>query len=51
MISAWSHEIQEVLGAMGVNSIESLRGSRERLRGVELTDAELNALGIKHAGL
>lgn len=51
LISAWSHEIQEVLGAMGVNSIESLRGSRERLRGVELTDAELKVLGIKHAGL
>ncbi len=51
LISAWGHEIQEVLGAMGVNSIESLRGSRERLRGVELTDAELNVLGIKHAGL
>ena len=51
LINAWSHEMKEVLGAMGVNSIESLRGSKERLRGIELTDSELKALGIKHAGM
>ncbi len=43
-------EIKEVLGSMGLNSIESLRGNRERLRGVGLTEKELSILGIKHVG-
>jgi hypothetical protein len=38
------------MGAMGINAIESLRGNRERLRGFNLTEQELNILGIKHAG-
>jgi glutamate synthase domain-containing protein 2 len=50
LIGAWSLELKEVLGAVGVNSIESLRGSRERLRGVELTRDTLDILGIKAAG-
>lgn len=50
LLRAWSLEIKEVLGSMGLNSIESLRGNRERLRGVGLTDRELSILGIKHAG-
>ena len=36
LVHAWSHELKEILGAMGVNAVESLRGSRERLRGVGL---------------
>ena len=35
---------------MGINSIEALRGNRLMLRGIGLTDRELNILGIKHAG-
>ena len=50
LVEAWSHEIKEMMGLMGINAIESLRGNRERLRGVGLTDRELNILGIKHAG-
>ena len=50
LLRAWALEIKEALGSMGINSIESLRGNRERLRGVNLTDRELNILGIKHAG-
>lgn len=50
LISGWSHETQEVLGALGVNSIESLRGSRERLRGIGLDEKTLEILGIKPAG-
>jgi glutamate synthase domain-containing protein 2 len=50
LISAWSHETQEVLGALGVNSVESLRGSRERLRGIGLDEKTLEILGIKPAG-
>ena len=51
LITAWSLEIKEVLGSMGVNAIESLRGNRERLRGIGLTDTELKILGIKAAGM
>ena len=50
LVRAWSLEIKEVLGSMGVNAIESLRGNRERLRGVGLNEVELKILGIKHAG-
>ena len=50
LLKGWSLEIKEVLGSMGVNAIESLRGNRLRLRGVNFTDTELSILGIKHAG-
>lgn len=50
LLNGWNHEIQEVLGALGVNSIESLRGSRERLRGIGLDEKSLEILGIKPAG-
>ncbi len=51
LVRAWGHEIQEMLGGMGLNSIESLRGNRDKLRGVGLNEVELSVLGIKHAGL
>lgn len=50
LINAWNHEIKEIMGGMGINSIESLRGNRLMLRGVGLTEKELEILGIKHAG-
>jgi len=50
LIRAWSLEIKEMLGGMGVNAIESLRGNREHLRGIGMTDKELQILGIKAAG-
>ena len=50
LLRAWSIEIKELLGAMGVNAIESLRGNRLRLRGVDLSDTELEILGVKPAG-
>ncbi len=50
LLTGWSHEIMEILGGMGINAIESLRGNRLRLRGVGLTQEELDILGIKHAG-
>jgi len=50
LLEAWTHEIKEMMGLMGINAIESLRGNRERLRGIGLADRELNILGIKHAG-
>jgi glutamate synthase domain-containing protein 2 len=51
LLTAWKNELEEVLGSLGVNSLESLRGSRERLRGVGLTQETLDILGIKHAGI
>ena len=51
LIRAWSLEIKEMLGGMGVNAIESLRGNRDHLRGVGLNQVELDALGIKSAGV
>ncbi len=50
LIHAWNHEIKEMLGGMGLNSIDSLRGNRLMLRGIGLTDRELEILGIAHAG-
>lgn len=50
LIRAWSLEIKEMMGGMGINSIESLRGNRDHLRGVGLNQVELDALGIRAAG-
>jgi glutamate synthase domain-containing protein 2 len=50
LLRAWSMEIKEMLGGMGINAIESLRGNREQLRGVGLSDSDLKLLGIKPAG-
>ncbi|MEW6592592.1 MAG: glutamate synthase-related protein [Candidatus Hadarchaeota archaeon] len=50
LLRAWSLEIKEMIGGMGINAIESLRGNREQLRGVGLSDVELKILGIKHVG-
>jgi len=51
LVHAWSHELQEILGALGVNAVESLRGSRERLRAVGLDEQTCRILGVKPAGL
>ena len=50
LMTAWRHEIMEIMGGMGINSIEALRGNRLMLRGVGLNDKELEILGIRHAG-
>ena len=50
LVTAWEHEIKEMMGGMGINSIEALRGNRLMLRGVGLTQKELEILGIQHAG-
>ena len=50
LLTAWRHEMMEMMGGMGINSIEALRGNRLMLRGVGLTDRELRILGIAHAG-
>ena len=50
LITAWRHEIMEMMGGMGINSIEALKGNRMMLRGIGLNEKELSILGIKHAG-
>ncbi len=50
LITAWTHEIKEMMGGMGINSIEALKGNRLMLRGVGLNQKELDILGIRHAG-
>ena len=47
---AWSAEIKEMLGGMGMNALESLRGNREHLRAVGLNQEEREILGVKVAG-
>ena len=39
-----------MMGGMGINAVDSLRGNRLMLRGIGLTDRELEILGVKHAG-
>ena len=50
LVTAWEHEIKEMMGGMGINSIEALRGNRLMRRGVGLNEKERQILGIKHAG-
>lgn len=50
LLRAWALELKEILGGLGVNAIESLRGNRLHLRGVALTDTELGILGVRMAG-
>ncbi len=51
LVTAWSHEIAEILGALGVNAVESLRGSHERLRSLGLDQQTQEILGVKPAGI
>ena len=50
LLTAWKHEISEMMGGMGINSIEALKGNRLMLRGVGLNEKELQILGVRHAG-
>ncbi|MFH1650494.1 MAG: glutamate synthase-related protein [Chloroflexota bacterium] len=50
LLRGWSLELKDMLGGMGVNALESLRGNRLHLRGIGLTDRELDILGVRMAG-
>lgn len=50
LVTAWKHEIEEMMGGMGINSLEALKGNRLMLRGIGLTDTELRLLGVRYAG-
>ena len=50
LLRAWELEMKEMLGGMGMNSIDSLRGNREMLRGVGLSKEEMDILEVEPAG-
>ena len=50
LLRGWSIELKDILGGMGINALESLRGNRLHLRGVGLSDTELKILGIRPVG-
>ncbi|HEY5494173.1 MAG TPA: glutamate synthase-related protein [Candidatus Anoxymicrobiaceae bacterium] len=50
LVNSWSLEVKEVLGALGVNAVESLRGNRERLRALGLDESTMDILDVKPAG-
>lgn len=50
LVHAWDHEIKEMMGGMGISSVEALKGNRLMLRGIGLNEKELEILGIQHAG-
>jgi len=50
LIRAWTLELSELLGAAGINSIESLRGNRDRLRGYMLDEGLMQVLDVRSVG-
>ncbi len=50
LIHAWTLELSELMGAAGINSIESLRGNRDRLRGYLLDESIMKVLDVKPVG-
>ncbi|MFX0135901.1 MAG: glutamate synthase-related protein [Candidatus Hodarchaeota archaeon] len=50
LFKAWNEELREILGALGIDSVESLKGNRDRLRYVGSNPKIAEILGVKHAG-
>ncbi len=50
LLKAWEHEIKEMMGGMGINAVDSLRGNRLMLKGIGLEQHELDLLGVSPAG-
>lgn len=50
LFHAWKEELKEMLGAMGIDSVESLRGNRDRLRYIGPNPRIADILDIRHAG-
>ena len=47
LVTAWKHEIKEMMGGMGINSIEALKGNRLMLRGVGMTKKSWRSWGSR----
>lgn len=50
LLRAWKHEIKEMLGGMGINSLDSLKSNRLMLRGINLEAKEREILGVMAPG-
>ncbi len=50
LFHAWTEELREILGALGIDSVESLVGNRDRLRYIGPNPKIADILGVKHAG-
>jgi glutamate synthase domain-containing protein 2 len=50
LFHAWNEELREICGAMGIDSVESFVGNRDRLRYVGPNPKIAETLGVKHAG-
>jgi len=50
LLRGWDIEIKDILGGLGVNSIESLRGNRLHLRAIGLSAEECRILGVSMVG-
>ncbi|MDY6965625.1 MAG: glutamate synthase-related protein [Halobacteriota archaeon] len=50
LFHAWTEELREICGAMGIDSVESFIGNRDRLRYVGANPRIADILGVKHAG-
>jgi glutamate synthase domain-containing protein 2 len=50
LFRAWTEELREILGALGIDSVESLVGNRDRLRYIGPNPKIADILGVKHAG-
>jgi glutamate synthase domain-containing protein 2 len=50
LFRAWTEEIKEILGALGIDSIESLVGNRDRLRYLGPNPEIARLLDVKHVG-
>ncbi len=50
LFRAWNEELREVIGAMGIDSVESLVGNRDRLRYIGPNHRIAEIIGVKHSG-
>jgi len=50
LFRAWNEELREILGAMGIDAVESLVGNRDRLRYLGPNPRIAELMGVKHAG-
>ncbi len=50
LLRSWTADLDEVLGAMGIDAVDSLVGNRDRLRYIGPNPHEAKILGVQHAG-
>jgi len=50
LFRAWNEELKEILGAMGIDSVESLVGNRDRLRYFGPNSKIAEIMDVKHVG-